>query len=226
MLASGPVISLILPIRGEDPSAVAKFRPFAGEFEIVVADGGCAPETVAAFSEIASRRVFLPGATRGKRLAAAARAGAGEVLLFLHADTRPPPDARALIEACVASGAAAGAFRLAYEDPTPSLRTISWFANLRSRWLALPFGDQGIFCTREAYESSGGFRDLAVCDDVDFVRRLRRVARLRILEECCVTSPRRYLDGAAARVLRNWTVLAGYWLGVSPERLERWYRGP
>jgi hypothetical protein len=225
MLASGPVISLILPIRGEAPSAALKFHPFAREFEVVVADGGCSAEAVSAFSEIASRWVSMPGRTRGRRLAAAAGAAGGDVLFFLHADTHPPPGARSLIESALASGAAAGAFRLAYENATPGLRVISAFANLRSRWLRLPFGDQGIFCTREAYESAGGFRDLPVCDDVDFVRRLNRVARLRILEECCVTSPRRYLHGAVSRVLRNWLVLAGYALGASPARLERWYRG-
>jgi hypothetical protein len=97
---------------------------------------------------------------------------------------------------------------------------------VRSRRLGLPFGDQGLFCRREAYEESGGFRDLPVCDDLDIVRRVKRVGRLVILPEKSVTSPRRYRqNGSLRQVLRNWRVLAGYFAGVAPEKLERWYRG-
>lgn len=225
MLASPKVISLILPIRGEEPSAAKKLLDAAGNFEVIVADGGCPPETVDAFSRIASRWIAMPGSTRGARLAEGARVAEGEVLFFLHADSRPPPRARELIESAVASGAAAGSFRLAYDEATPALRWISAWANLRTRWLRLPFGDQGIFCTRAAYEASGGFRDLPICDDLDFVRRLARVAPLRLLPEPCFTSPRRYRGGPWRRVLRNWRVMAGYYAGVSPARIERWYRG-
>src|SRR5206468_2110535 len=84
-------------------------------------------------------------------------------------------------------------------------------------------GAQGLFCRRETYERSGGFRDLPVCDDVDMVRRWKRLGRLAVLREKTLTSARRYRAGAFSRVLRNWRVLAGYYAGVSPARLERWY---
>jgi glycosyltransferase involved in cell wall biosynthesis len=187
MLASPEVISLILPIRGEEPSAADALRATARNFEVIVADGGCPPETVEAFSRIASQWIAMPGRTRGARLAQGARLAAGEILFFLHADSRPPVRAQELIERAVAGGAAAGSFRLAYEEATPALRWISAWANLRTRWLQLPFADQGIFCTRAAYEASGGFRDLPICDDLDFVRRLARVDRLHLLPEPCVT---------------------------------------
>ncbi len=223
MLASPAVVSLILPVRGEAPSAADKFLSVARQFEVIVADGGCSPETVASFSRIAARRVAMPGRTRGARLAEGARIATGDVLLFLHADTRLPLRARDLIDEAVASGAEAGSFRLGYEDASPALRWIGAWANLRARVLHLPFGDQGIFCTRRAYEASGGFRDLPVCDDLDFVRRLARVARLRLLKECCRTSGRRYSGGPWRRVLRNWCVIAGYYAGLSPARLASWY---
>lgn len=225
MLASAGVISLILPLRGEEPSAADKFLDLATEFEVVVADGGSSEATVASFSRIAACWLALPGRSRGARLAAAARAARGEILLFLHSDSRLPEGARRSIETAVAAGAAAGAFRLAYEDAGPALRWIAAWANLRTCLLQMPFGDQGVFCTRATYEASGGFRDLSVCDDLDFVRRLTRVAVLRVLDDACFTSPRRYRGRALAQVLRNWGVIGGYYLGVSPERLARWYRG-
>jgi hypothetical protein len=219
------LISLIIPIRGEAPGAADRFRRFLipGETEILIANRADCPETASAFEAIGARIVGGEG-SRGLRLDRAARQTRGETLFFVHSDSCPPDNALFLIAGALAAGAAAGAFSLAYEDATPSLSWIAWWANLRSRRLGLPFGDQSLFCRRDAYEESGGFRDLPVCDDVDIVRRLKRVGRLVILPEKSVTSPRRYREnGSLRQVLRNWRVLAGYFAGVAPEKLERWY---
>ena len=72
----------------------------------------------------------------------------------------------------------------------------------------------------------GGFRDLPVCDDVDLVRRLRKSGAFVVRPEKTVTSPRRYREvGTLRQVLRTWRVLAGYYAGVPPETLSRWYEG-
>jgi rSAM/selenodomain-associated transferase 2 len=221
------LISLIIPVRGEAPEVAERFRPFsiAGKTEVLLADRGDCPETTRAFERIGARIVCGPG-SRGRRLDRAARQARGDVLFFMHADSRPPENALAAIAETLEAGAVAGAFSLAYESETAALAWIAWWANLRSRRLGLPFGDQGLFCRREAYAACGGFRDLSVCDDVDIVRRLKRFGRLTVRPEKTVTSPRRYAEtGAVRQVLRNWRVLAGYYAGASPERLERWYRG-
>ena len=219
------MISVIVPVRRERPEIARSFARFcrAPGAELLVAAGECDPETIRAFEREGARVVSGSG-PRGSRLARAAREARGEILFFLHADSRPPDDALDLVRQSVASGAAAGAFSLAYEGGGSRMRWVAWWANLRSRWLKLPFGDQGIFCRREAYERSGGFRELAVCDDLDLVRRLRRAGPLVIRPETTLTSPRRYLArGAARQVLRTWRVLLGYFAGVDPQRLERWY---
>ncbi|MEO8190319.1 MAG: TIGR04283 family arsenosugar biosynthesis glycosyltransferase [Acidobacteriota bacterium] len=221
------MISVIVPVRGEPPEIAERFRPFAAHpgAELLVADGGNSPATAEAFRRIGAR-VLTGCGTRGARLAAAAAEARGDQFLFLHSDSRPPDGALEAVAHCLGNGAAAGAFSLAYENAGAGLRWIAAWANLRSRWLGLPFGDQGIFCRREAYERAGGFRDLPVCDDLDFVRRLRRVGPLTILAEKTTTSPRRYRDrGQLSQVLLNWRVQAGYFAGVSPRTLERWYNG-
>jgi len=223
------VLSVIVPVRGETPAVAARFERFASApgVELLVADADASrpggSETAEAFRTIGAR--VIPGrGTRGARLAAAAAEARGDLLFFLHSDSRAPDDALDAIRRAVAAGAAAGAFSLAYEGAGPALRWIAGWANLRSRWLKLPFGDQGIFCRRDAYERAGGFRDLAVCDDLDFVRRLGRCGRFVILPEKTTTSPRRYTErGALAQVLVNWKVQLGYFMGVAPETLERWY---
>lgn len=202
-----------------------RFRPFLipGQTEILVAGGGDCPETFLAFEAVGAEIVRGAG-SRGLRLHRAAQQARGEILFFVHADSRPPDNALAAIRNCLEAGAPAGAFSLAYEDATPALRWIAWWANLRSRLLGLPFGDQGLFCRRDVYERAGGYRDLVICDDVDIVRRLKRAGPFSVLPEKTVTSPRRYRErGALRQVLRNWRVLLGYFLGVSSDRLERWY---
>ena len=219
------MISIIVPIKNEGVDAVERFRRFAGrpDAELIIADGGGCAETAAPFQKIGAVVLHSP-AKRGGRLAEAARLAKGDILFFLHADSRPPAGALERIRAALGAGASAGAFSLAYEDATPVLRWIAWWANLRSRYLKLPFGDQGIFCRRDSYERAGGFRDLPVCDDVDFVRRLAKTGRFAVLPEKTVTSPRRYVErGAFSQIMRNWKVLAGYYAGVSPATLDRWY---
>jgi rSAM/selenodomain-associated transferase 2 len=221
------VISVIVPVKGESPASAECFRSLAADSdaELLVADGGGSAETREAFRRIGAR-VLSSFGSRGARLHAAAGEARGETFLFVHSDSRVPEGALGLVRDAIRGGASAGAFSLGYEDAGPGLRWISAWANLRTRWLKMPFGDQGIFCRRDVYQRSGGFRDLPICDDVDFVRRLNRVARLRIFREKTVTSPRRYREqGNLRQVLRNWRVLAGYFAGVSPEKLLRWYNG-
>jgi glycosyltransferase involved in cell wall biosynthesis len=209
MLASAPgMISVIVPVKNEPSAAIAPLAELAAgpDAELVIAD--------------ATRE------TRGASLGRAAARARGDILFFVHADSRPPEAALALIRREIQAGAAAGAFSLAYEPSDRTMRRIAWWANLRSRRLRLPFGDQGIFCRRDAYERAGGFRDLPVCDDLDLVRRLKRVGRFVVRPEVTRTSPRRYRErGAMRQVLRVWRVMLGYYAGVSPQTLGRWYRG-
>jgi rSAM/selenodomain-associated transferase 2 len=219
------MISIIVPTRNEGVEIVENFRQFCGspDAELLVADGGGDAETARAFEALGAILV-KSGGSRGSRLANAARRARGDILFFLHADSRAPDGALALIARALEGDGCAGSFSLSYEGTTPALRWIAWWANLRSRVFRLPYGDQGVFCRRNAYERSGGFRDLPICDDVDFVRRLRKTGRFVILPEKTVTSSRRYLQrGALRQVLRNWRVLAGYYLGVAPATLDRWY---
>ncbi len=225
--AETALISVIVPIRGESVASLENVRHLlaAGESELLVAS---TPDGLkdACDWEAAGARLVPTEGTRGARLAGAVKSASGEVLFFLHADSRPHPDALARIRAAVAGGAAAGAFSLAYAGAGTALAWVAAWANLRSRLFRLPFGDQGLFCRRDAYAMAGGFRDMPVCDDLDFVRRIRRAGRFVILPEKTVTSPRRFIENGVFRQgLRDWRVQLGYFAGVPPETLERWYNG-
>ena len=221
------MISIVVPVRGEGADAVAPFAFLARrkDVEILVADGGDSRAACAAFAALGARVVAAEG-SRGACLDRAARQARGEILLFFHADTAPPGNALEAAQAALDGGAVAGAFSLAFDDPSAAFRWIAWWGNARARVLGLSFGDQGLFCRRGDYTRAGGFRDLPIGEDLDLARRLARLGRFAVLRERAVTSARRYREtGILRQLLRNWRVEAGWFAGVPPATLARWYRG-
>ena len=120
----------------------------------------------------------------------------------------------------------AGAFRLQIDGAGRWLRLIERVANLRARYLHMPYGDQAVFLRRETFESLGGFADLPIMEDYELSRRLRRRGRIELADASAVTSARRWQTlGPWRTTWINQMIVLGYHLGVSPERLARWYRG-
>lgn len=190
-------------------------------------DGGSSDGT-ADHARQAGCSVLVTSPGRGGQLSAGAKAAMADGatwLLFLHADSQLPDDAFSLIaEHCQRFPASAAAFRLAFDDPHPLAAVLAAAATLRSRWLGLPWGDQGLLCPVPLYEQSGGYAPLPLMEDVDLVRRLGR-SRLRQFPAAITTDAKRYRrDGWIRRPLRNVGLLCLYALGVSPHRLARWYR--
>jgi rSAM/selenodomain-associated transferase 2 len=154
---------------------------------------------------------------------AGAATARGEVILFLHADTRLPFDYLQQIESLLAlPNVVAGAFRLAFDDSRFSLRAIETAANWRSVYRQLPYGDQALFLARQRFEELGGFRDLPVMEDYDFVYRLRRRGRIAIATSPVITSARRWLThGIWRTTLRHQRMILAWHLGLSPHRPVR-----
>lgn len=168
------------------------------------------------------------GAPIGRALqmnAGAARAE-GRILLFLHADTRLPPDALSLISLSMADTRyVAGAFDLAIDSPRIAFRVIERVASLRSRVTRIPFGDQAIFVRRDYFNALGGYPEVPLMEDVMFMSAIKkRGDRIRIIPRRAHTSARRWeRDGILHRTLRNWLVQGLYLCGTSPERLAKLY---
>jgi rSAM/selenodomain-associated transferase 2 len=191
--------------------------------EIVVVDGGSTDGTVV-LAEAAGARLVRSARGRGTQLAAGAAAATGEWLLFVHADTLLAPGWREAAESHIArypDRAACFRFRLDSGGWRASL--IEAGVALRVRWLGLPYGDQGLLVSRRLYEETGGYRPLALMEDVDLVRRVGAV-RMERLAVAAVTSAERWRRGGWLRTsARNLLLLALFGCGVSPERLKRLY---
>ncbi|MBT5434384.1 MAG: glycosyltransferase family 2 protein [Rhodospirillaceae bacterium] len=192
---------------------------------VLVVDSGSNDATL----EIAKSRdvaVIQTERGRGSQMAAGGAAADRPWLLFLHADTRLQEGwdgAVARFIADTGESDRAAVFRLRFDDPSPAARRVEWIAARRSRWLGLPYGDQGLLISRAFYESLGGFRPLAIMEDVDMVRRIER-RRLVTLSCDAVTSAVRYRRmGYTARMFRNLLCLTCYFLGMPPRWLLRLY---
>ena len=219
-------ISVIVPTFNEAdclPRTLGSLRE-AENLEVLVVDGGSNDGT----TEIAERkgyRVLRSPPGRALQMNAGARAASGSILLFLHADTRLTPGFDStVLSALQKPGVVAGAFRLRIDVPGLSLRAIERAVEIRSRLLQMPYGDQGIFVPNETFHELGGFPELPVMEDFEFVRRLRRRGRIWIASLPVTTSGRRWQElGPWRTTWINQKVILGYYLGVSTERLAAWH---
>ena len=220
-------ISIIIPTLNEAGNIKETITPLQKikEVEIVVVDGGSRDNTVELARSLGAR-VLVTDASKAGQMNAGALESVGDVLLFLHADTRLPDNFVAkVLAAANQNGFCAGAFSLEIESDVLGLRFIERVANWRSRFFQMPYGDQALFVCRDLFNEIGGFPDFPIMEDFELIRRLRRKGKIRILPASVRTSPRRYLNfGILKTWFLNQTIIAAYYLGVPPERLAGWYR--
>jgi rSAM/selenodomain-associated transferase 2 len=220
-------ISVIVPALDEehalDATIAAARQP--GVLEIIVVDGGSRDGTVA-MARARADRVLCSERGRANQMNAGAAGARGDVLLFLHADTRLPPDChRAIMRALADEGVVGGRFDLRLDAPGLPYRVIESMISLRSRLTGVATGDQAIFARRSVFERLGGYPPLPLMEDIAFCRALKRAGRIACLRERVVTSARRWQQrGVARTVLLMWLLRLAYYAGVSPARLARAYR--
>jgi len=160
---------------------------------------------------------------RARQMNAGAAHASSSWLIFLHADTELDRDwPSAIDEADRDRSAAIGCFRFALASPSPFARVIEAGVRWRVAFCALPYGDQALFVRRSVFEALGGYADVPLMEDVDLVRRARRVGSLYRSRLPAITSARRWeQQGWIVRTARNLWLIALYALGVPPAILER-----
>ena len=218
------MLTIVIPALNAAASLGACLTALDGADEVLVVDSGSTDDS-AGIAERAGARVIAAPRGRGTQLRAGGEAARGDWLLFLHADTRLGARWQEAVAAHVATAAdRAGYFDLRLDDNAWQARAIERGVGVRVRLLGLPYGDQGLLISRRLYDEVGGFRPLALMEDVDLARRIGR-HRLRRLDATALTSAERWRrDGWVRRSTRNLACLALYAVGVSPTRLERFYR--
>jgi rSAM/selenodomain-associated transferase 2/rSAM/selenodomain-associated transferase 1 len=223
-----PYISVVIPALNEEANIAAAIRSaFDEDVEVIVADGGSTDNTV---KEAVHAGAFVTTAPRGRshqqnRGAALAN---GSVLLFLHADSRLPSGyVNHVFDIFMDPNTVVGSFRFKTDLESPAMKTIEFLTNIRSKYLRLPYGDQGLFIRKPFFEAAGGFPDIPIAEDLILLRRLSKKGRIKVAPANVVTSGRRWKKiGLLRTMLINQIILAGCLLGISPSTFASLYKVP
>ena len=219
-------LSIIMPVLNEGEGIAAALDALAVlralGTEVMVVDGGSRDATIQR-ARLRADRVIAAPPGRGLQMNAGADKASGDVLLFLHADTRLPADAdHVVLNGLERSGGVWGRFDAEIEGQSPLLVVIAWLMNLRSRLTGIATGDQAMFVRRDAFQAAGGFAAIPLMEDIELCKRLRRVSRPLCLRERVVTSGRRWeKDGVLNTVVLMWRLRLAYFLGADPKTLAR-----
>ena len=223
------MISCIIPVVNEEAliarslSALQSFR--SQGHEIIIVDGGSEDSSAKMSLPLSDRVIFSP-AGRSRQMNAGAREARGEILLFLHADTRLPEGADLLIQSeMMRQGRTWGRFDVRLSGMHPLFRVVECLMNWRSRFSGIATGDQGIFVKREVFQSVGGFPEIDLMEDIALSRLLKRSGRPLCLRQKVLTSSRRWeKNGILRTVLLMWRLRLAYSLGADPKDLAERYR--
>lgn len=223
-------ISIVIPVLNESETLhqrLSELRELIGnDAEIIVVDGGSTDHTVN-IARSHSLQVLSERPGRARQMNSGAVAATGELIWFIHADTRITPAAIAellkVLSTCP-SESCWGRFDV-HIDATPSIyRCIEAFMNWRSRLTGIATGDQAIFVNADLFHRVGAYRDMPLMEDIDLSARLCKVVRPSCLRARVQTSARRWQQhGVLRTILKMWSLRLGYFLGIAPERLVKWY---
>jgi rSAM/selenodomain-associated transferase 2 len=225
---SGPLVSIVVPVLDEAaelPGLLDHLAALPGRVEVIVCDGGSRDGTAhIAAAHPARPRIVHAARGRAVQMNAGAAAARGDVLLFLHADTRLANDACGRLAGAVANEAIVGGnFALRFDGGDRFSRVLgAWYA--LQRRFGIYYGDSAIWLRRSAFERVGGYRPLAIMEDYDLVRRVEGTGRTACLPGPAVTSARRWQRLGLARTIAAWVAIRWLYLaGVPAERLVRLY---
>jgi rSAM/selenodomain-associated transferase 2 len=220
--------SIIMPVLNEEAELENQLmyltRQYAhNDYELLIVDGGSSDRTVA-IAQCYGQVIHSPQG-RATQMNAGAAIASGDVLIFLHADTRLPDDAFCAIERALASpNVVGGAFRLCFNCERWLYRLVAFTTNLRSRLHTLFTGDQAYFIRTSSFKAVGGYPDQPLMEDLEIITRLRKIGKVILLPQYVTTSARRHEKiGLLRSVLFMWYLRTLYKFGVSPAQLQHMY---
>lgn len=220
-------ISIIVPVLNEEinlshvSSHLHSIRDQG--HEVIVVDGGSTDNTLAIAYEITDK-VIISKAGRALQMNSGASVACGEVLVFLHADTFLPDDAVQILSDSVSGENYWGRFDVRLSNKKFVYRLIEAMMNLRSCLTSIVTGDQAIFIEKKLFDRVGGFPEIALMEDIEISRQLKRISKPVCIKHKVVTSSRRWeTNGVMTTILLMWKLRLYYFFGVSPERLNKLY---
>lgn len=221
-------LSIIIPVLNEEAYISNLLRYLKKEctentVEIIVVDGGSTDKTVRLAERITSR-VFRSKKGRASQMNYGAQMASGDILYFLHVDTYPPANFEEAILEAVEKGYEAGCFQMRFDTKSRFLNFFAWFSRVNHKFCR--GGDQSLFITREMFTKSRGFdENYQIYEDTEFIGRLYKLGRFKILPQVVITSARKYQKIGALRLQYHFIVIHIKRLfGAGPQQLYRYYK--
>lgn len=234
MIGKTKTISVIVPVLNEYRGLHKIVEAVSSHsfHEVIFVDGGSSDGTVDYLQGLSAQgmiRFLHSEAGRAIQMNAGANVASGEVLLFLHADTELPLNAKSLLEAAYRDGMQWGRFDIALRANLPRfqsrLNLVAKMMNWRSRWSKIATGDQAIFIQRSLFYEVGQYDQIPLMEDIAICKKLKKKASPTFIAEKVSSDGRRWeQQGWLKTVCLMWCLRLGYFFGVSPQRLSQWYR--
>ena len=221
-------LSVVIPALNEAAiitETLARLQPLREEgAELLLVDGGSSDETQQLADPLVDELITSPPG-RALQMNQGWKAARGELLWFLHADSRADEDHWRALPARAGDVEVWGWFDIQFDSRKWIFKTIAGFVNRRSRIIRVATGDQGLFISRGLLEAIGGFPEIPLMEDVAICRRLKGIAPAHALGPPLTTSSRRWeRHGVLRTMLLMWYLRAAFFLGADPQRLARRYR--
>lgn len=221
-------LSIVIPVLNEE-AYILKLLSYLEKhcsdrtLEIIVVDGGSSDRT-ATLATQGGAKVFDSERGRAAQMNCGAKMAKGDILYFIHADTYPPNSFEKDIAAAVQNGFPAGCFRMKFDTESKFLSFFAWFSRVNHRLCR--GGDQSLFVTRELFEKTGGFdTDYKVYEDTEFITRLYKQARFKVLPQSVITSARKYERIGPIRLQYHFGIIhMKHLLGAGPQQLHEYYK--
>jgi len=219
------VISIIVPVLNEAVlirQFLRELKKRVPEAEILVVDGTSSDQTAGSAAPLCDR-VVQTTAGRARQMNAGARAAQGDVLWFLHADATVPPTAADEIARVLSDpDVAGGFFRIRIPRPSLIYRVSDCLAHYAGLLFGIRYGDHGFFCRRETFEKIGGFPEVALMEDADFFRKLRRAGKICVIPEPIAIEPRRYEQIGPGRLTLVFALMSVLYFLRAPRHWLQW----
>jgi len=145
-----PQLSIIIPVVNEAEHLAVRLQALQAlrnRCQLLLVDGGSDDDSAKIAEPLVNQILHSPRG-RARQMNCGADQAQGDVLLFLHADTRLPDNVLNLILQAVADGYQWGRFNISFDSPQPVFRLIAFMMNWRSRLTSIATGDQALFMTR------------------------------------------------------------------------------
>ena len=226
-------LSVVIPTLNESrslPLLLADLGRWPGAMQLLVVDGDSRDATVTVAQLAGAEVLSSPERGRGQQLFLGCTNARNEWLLLLHADSRLHSSWAGAVSRVISNpgnSRHAWTFNFQVDGDRLMLRVLEQAVALRSRWLQRPYGDQGLLIHRELLAKAGGYRPLALMEDLDLVMRLSRQATIRQLGLPLTTSGRRWRKRSVLQVAWSNARLRSRWLrGDDPALLAGAYATP